>query len=125
MLAGLVQSPSRLEPTRNPDGAERRAALVIADMADLKMISPGAAKLALMHPARAVKPPGGGSGNYVADWVMDAVNDIVGNFDQDIVVETSIDPTLQNAAEHALVDALTQRGEKLGITQGALVAMTP
>ena len=36
MLAGLVQSPSRLAPNHNPDGAERRAALVIADMAELE-----------------------------------------------------------------------------------------
>src|ERR1700734_3543110 len=45
MLAGLVQSPSRLAPNHNPDGAVRRAALVIADMADLKMISASSAKL--------------------------------------------------------------------------------
>ena len=36
MLAGLVQSPSRLAPNHNPDGAERRAALVLADMAELE-----------------------------------------------------------------------------------------
>ena len=59
-----------------------------------------------------MKPPtGAGSVNYVADWVMDAVDDLVGNFDQDIVVQTSIDPALQNAAEQALVEALTQHGE--------------
>src|SRR6202034_273348 len=58
MLAGLVQSPSRLAPNHNPDGAVRRAALVIADMADLKMISASSAKLALAHPARAIKPAG-------------------------------------------------------------------
>ncbi len=34
MLAGLVQSPSRLAPNRNPEGAERRAGLVIAAMAE-------------------------------------------------------------------------------------------
>ena len=56
---------------------------------------------------------------------MDAVDDLVGRFDQDIVVETSIDPTMQDAAEHALTDALTQKGEKFGIGEGALVAMTP
>src|SRR6202007_2675731 len=31
MLAGLVQSPSRLAPNHNPDGAQRRATVVIAD----------------------------------------------------------------------------------------------
>jgi penicillin-binding protein 1A len=125
MLAGLVQSPSRLAPSHNPDGAERRARLVIAAMLEQKMIGDAAARLALAGPARAIKPTAAGSVNYVADWVMDAVDDLIGNLDQDIVVETSIDPMLQNTAEHALVDALAQRGDKLGVSEGALVAMMP
>jgi len=125
LLAGLVQSPSRLVPTRNPDGAQRRATLVIAAMAEQKMIGDDAAKRALANPARAVKPSGGGSVNYVADWVMDAVDDLIGHVDQDIVVDTSIDPTLQGAAEQALVDGLAQKREKLDVEQGAMVAMTP
>jgi penicillin-binding protein 1A len=125
MLAGLVQSPSRLAPNHNPDGAERRAAIVLADMAEQKMITADAEKAALAHPARAVQPAGGGSANYVADWVMDAVDDLIGKFDQDIVVQTTIDPTLQSAAEQALDDVLNQKGDKLNISQGALVAMTP
>ncbi len=125
MLAGLVQSPSRLAPTRNPDGAERRAQLVIAAMWEQKMIGADAEHSALLHPARAKQPSGAGSVNYVADWVMDAVNDLVGNFDQDIVVETTIDPSLQNAAEQALVETVAQRGAKFGVSEGALIAMTP
>ena len=125
MLAGLVQSPSRLAPSRNPDGAERRAGMVIAAMADLKMIGDEAAKRALISPARAIKPSGGGSVNYVADWVMDAVDDLIGHVDQDIVVETSIDPALQSAAEQSLDDVLAQKGDKLNVGEGALVAMTP
>ena len=125
LLAGLVQSPSRLAPSHNPDGAERRARVVLADMADQKLIGEDAEKLALAHPARAVKPAGADSLNYVADWVMDAVNDYVGRFEEDIVVETSIDPALQGAAEHALDDALREKGEKFGISEGAIVAMTP
>jgi penicillin-binding protein 1A len=125
MLAGLVQSPSRLAPSHNPDGAERRAAVVLVDMAEQKMIGEDALKLALAHPARVVRPAGANSVNYVADWVMDAVDDLVGQVDQDIVVETSIDPALQGAAEQALVETLTQKGDKFGIGQGALVAMTP
>jgi penicillin-binding protein 1A len=120
-----VQAPSRLAPSRNPDGAERRAGMVIAAMADLKMIGDEAAKRALITPARAIKPSGGGSVNYVADWVMDAVDDLIGHVDHDIVVETSIDPTLQAAAEQSLDDVLTQKGDKLNVGEGALVAMTP
>ena len=125
LLAGLVQSPSRLAPNRNPEGAERRARVVLTDMAAQKLVGEDAARFALAHPARAVKPAGADSVNYVADWIMDAVDDLVGRFDQDIVVETSIDPALQGAAERALAEALAQKGQKLGIGEGALVAMTP
>ena len=41
------------------------------------------------------------------------------------MVETSIDPALQAAAEKALVDELAQKGEKFDVQQGAIVAMTP
>jgi penicillin-binding protein 1A len=125
MLAGLVQSPSRLAPSHNPDGAERRARVVLTDMAEQKLASDDAVQVALAHPAHAVKAATSGSGNYVADWVMDAVNDIVGRFDEDIVVETSIDPALQGAAERALGEILAQKGDKFGVGEGALVAMTP
>jgi penicillin-binding protein 1A len=125
LLAGLVQSPSRLAPSHNPDGAEHRARLVLADMAEQKLASVDAVRVALVHPARAVKTAAAGSANYVADWVMDAVNDLIGRFDEDIVVETTIDPSLQGAAERALAETLAQKGEKSGVGEGALVAMTP
>jgi penicillin-binding protein 1A len=99
--------------------------VVVTDMAEQNMITAAAAKTALAHPARAVRPAGAGSANYVADWVMDAVDDVVGHFDQDIVVDTSIDPTLQTAAETALSETLEQKGEKLNIGEGAVVTMTP
>jgi penicillin-binding protein 1A len=125
MLAGLVKSPSRLAPSRNPNGAERRAQIVLAAMAEAGFITETMAKSALMQPARAVKPAGAGSVNYVADWIMDVLDDLVGRVEQDLVVETSIDPILQAAAEKALVDELALKGAKLEAGQGALVAMTP
>jgi penicillin-binding protein 1A len=125
LLAGLVKSPSRLSPTKNFDGAEKRARLVLAAMADYSFADPGAVRVALAHPPRIVQPSAGGSVNYVADWVMDAVNELIGRFEQDIVVETTIDPVLQAAAEKSLVDVLSQKSEKFDVEQGALVAMTP
>ena len=35
-----------------------------------------------------MKAAGAGSVNYVADWVMDVLDDLVGHVEQDIVVET-------------------------------------
>src|ERR1700682_3221480 len=39
MLAGLVKSPSRLAPNRNPEGAEKRAQTVLTAMAEAKFIT--------------------------------------------------------------------------------------
>src|ERR1700709_573426 len=44
MLAGLVKSPSRLAPTRNPEGAEQRAQTVLTAMADAGFITQAQAK---------------------------------------------------------------------------------
>ena len=125
MLAGLVKSPSRLAPNRNPAGAERRAQAVLAAMAELGFITETMTKTACAQPAHAVRPAGAGSVNYVADWIMDVLDDLVGRLEQDLVVETSIDPVLQAAAEKALVDELALKGQKLDVAQGAVVAMTP
>ena len=125
MLAGLVKSPSRLAPSRNPNGAERRAQAVLTAMADLGFVTETMATSALAQPARAIKPIGAGSVNYVADWIMDVLDDLVGRVEQDLVIETSIDPVLQAAAEKALVDEIAQKGAKFDVQQGAIVAMTP
>ncbi len=126
MLAGLVKSPSRLAPNRNPDGAERRAHTVLGAMADAGFITEAQAKATIGNPAAyAVKPVGAGTVNYVADWIIDVLDDLVGQVDQNIVVETSIDPKLQSVAEASIIDELAAKSVKFNVTQGALVAMTP
>jgi penicillin-binding protein 1A len=125
MLAGLVKSPSRLAPTRNYDAAQRRSQAVLAAVAAEGFAKEDAVKLALAHPPAIVQPSAGGSANYVADFVLDVLDDLIGHPEQDVVVETSIDPALQTAAEGALVDVLAAKGAKFGVSQGAVVAMTP
>ena len=125
LLAGLVKSPSRLAPTRNFDGAEQRAKVVLAAMAELSFIGRSAERTALARPPRIVAQANNGAVNYVADWVMDALNDTIGHVDDDIVVQTTIDATLQASAEKALNEELAQKGDKNGVAQGALIAMTP
>ena len=125
MLAGLVKSPSRLAPNRNPEGAEKRAQVVLAAMADVHFITAAQAQAAIGHPSYAVKPVGAGTINYVADWIGEVLDDLVGQIDQNIVVETTIDPKLQGVAEAAIIDELAAKSVKFNVTQGALVAMTP
>jgi penicillin-binding protein 1A len=125
MLAGLVKSPSRLAPNRNPEGAEKRAQVVLAAMADAKFITEAQAQASIGHPSYNVKPAGAGTVNYVADWIGEVLDDLVGQVDQNIVVETSIDPKLQSIAEAAVIDELAAKSVKFNVSQGALVAMTP
>ncbi|MBZ6077153.1 transglycosylase domain-containing protein [Microvirga puerhi] len=125
VLAGLVQAPSRLAPNRNPEAAQARAELVIAAMNELGFITPGMTKTALGAPAQPVRQKGAGSMNYAADYVMDVLDDFVGTIESDIVVSTTIDPSLQSAAERALVDELDSKGQKFNVSQGAFVALQP
>ncbi len=125
MLAGLVKSPSRLAPNRNPEGAEQRAQTVLTAMADAKFITEAQAQASIGHPSYHVKPVGAGTVNYVADWIGEVLDDLIGQIDQSVVVETSIDPKLQAVAEAAVIDELAAKSVKFNVSQGALVAMTP
>jgi penicillin-binding protein 1A len=125
LLAGLVKSPSRLAPTRDFNAAETRAKAVLAAMAELHFISPSQEKVAIARPPRIVAQAANGAVNYVADWVMDALNDVVGHVDEDIVVLTSIDGALQADAEKSLTEVFAAKGAKAGVGQGAIVSMTP
>src|SRR6059058_1567466 len=68
MLAGMVQAPSRLAPTHNLEGAQKRSRLVLQAMADTRVISHSRAAA-----ARAARPVVQSSsvptGSYFADWV--------------------------------------------------------
>jgi penicillin-binding protein 1A len=125
MLAGLVQAPSRLAPTRNPAAAQGRASLVVAAMAELGFVSEAQAKAALAGPAVASRGHPGGSANYAADLVMDVLDDFVGTVEGDIAVQTTIDPAIQGAAERALSEELAAKGARYNVGQGALVAIRP
>src|SRR5438034_914993 len=125
MLAGLVKSPSRLAPNRNPEGAEKRAQTVLTAMAEAKFITAAQAQASIGHPSYNMKAAGAGTINYVADWIGEVLDDLIGQIDHNIVVETSIDPKLQSVAEAAVIDELAAKSVKFNVTQGALVAMTP
>jgi penicillin-binding protein 1A len=125
VLAGLMKSPTKLAPNHNLEAANARAAQVITAMAEQGHITEAMAKLALARPAEVVKEKGAGSINYAADYVMDMLDDTVGAIDEDIVVTTTLDETMQANAERALTEELAAKGDKFGVSQGALVALDP
>jgi penicillin-binding protein 1A len=123
MLAGLLPAPSYYAPNRNPEAAKRRAALVLNAMQDGGFITAKQAEEAEKAPAAVASLAMSRSENYVADWIMDVLPYHVGTVDQDIVVETTLDPVLQAAASAALNETLDAEGQKYGVSQGALVAL--
>ena len=125
VIAGLLQAPSRYAPTRNPDTAQARAMTVIGAMRETGYITNDEAKAALFDPAEVKPGSPGGSIGYVADWVADVVPTLIGEIRQDIVVETTVEPRLQTAAEMALVKVIDEEGGERNVSEGAVVAMDP
>lgn len=125
MLAGLMKAPSRYAPNRNPEAAAERAGQVIAAMREEAFITETMAKLAATHPAKARPDQSSGSVNYAADFVVDALDDAVGEIGEDVTVSTTLNVSLQAQAEQALTDVLDRKGAAFGVEQGALVALDP
>ncbi|MEA2935422.1 MAG: penicillin-binding protein [Variibacter sp.] len=125
ILAGLVKSPSKLAPTHNPKAAQKRAQLVLAAMSDAGFITEAAEKNALAQPAKVSRSAASGTAGYAADWIVESLDELVGRVDGDIVVETTIDATLQANAERILAEEIAAKGAKFDVEQGALIVMSP
>jgi penicillin-binding protein 1A len=118
MLAGMVQAPSRLAPTRNLALAQKRSRLVLQEMADAGVITAARARA-----TRSARPVGVASsvptGTFFADWVAPQA---ARAFDADygeVRVATTLDADLQRLAVRAINSA------SIGDAQAALVAMRP
>ena len=124
-LAGMLKAPSHYSPIVSPEASANRAQVVLTAMHDAGYIDDREASLAMSADVRPVRDVAGGSGRYVADWVMDILPSYVSAVDQDIVVDTTIDLRLQTAADKAVSDTLDADGAKYNASQGALVAIAP
>lgn len=119
MLAGLVQAPSRLAPTRNYDLAKKRMRLVLTAMVEEGYLTPAQARSMPMPRLDLRNRNDLPTGTYFADWALPqarAQSD-VGYARQ--TLRTTLDARLQAAARAAVNRA------PLGSAQVALVAMRP
>jgi len=119
MLAGLVQAPSRLNPTRNLKGAQARAARVLQAMVAAGFITEAEARAA--PPARLdVRPEAGPpTGTYFADWAIPQARAQAEDAYGQGEIKTTLDARLQRIARTVVARA------PLGQAQVALVAMRP
>ncbi len=118
MLAGLVQAPSRLAPTRNLAGAQKRSRLVLQEMADTKVITPARARstTSAIPVRRSAKVP---TGTYFADWVAPSAQKAFDSTYGEVKVQTTLDADLQRLAVRAVSNA------GIGDAQAAMVVMRP
>ncbi len=123
MLAGLLKAPSRLSPARDPKAAEERAQLVLGAMREEGYISDSEIKTAMSQPPTKAKSFWSGAQYYAADMVMDQLPGMIGKIDQDLIVDTTLDLTLEKKAEETLAASLDADGEKLNVSQAALVSI--
>src|SRR6478672_2187463 len=112
LLAGLIRSPNRFSPLKNPEGAANERNAVLDRMVELKKIPAGEAaqaKLAKVnaHPKRLLQI----QENYAMDAVQRDLNLILTQDQIDnggMFIYTTLDPNVQNTAQQALETQLTK-----------------
>jgi penicillin-binding protein 1A len=112
LLAGLIRSPNRFSPLKNPEGSAIQRDAVLDRMVALKKITPaqaGQAKKATVvtHPKRMPQI----QENYAMDAVQRALSLILTQDQMDdggLSIYTTLDPSVQNSAQDALEAQLTK-----------------
>ena len=118
MLAGLVQAPSRMAPSKHYERAEARMRVVLSAMEASGYLRAGEARTisspALdMRPGEAALP----TGTYFADWALPEARLRAGPGYARQTLTTTLDARLQGLARDAIARA------PLGGAQAALIAM--
>jgi penicillin-binding protein 1A len=119
MLAGLVQAPSRLAPTKNPERAAKRAKLVLRAMVANGVITEAQAKATPIPQLDVRVRDSIPTGTYFADWAVPQARLLTESGYADVKITTTLDSRLQNIARKVISRAA------LGDAQVAMVAMRP
>jgi penicillin-binding protein 1A len=112
ILAGLIRSPNRLSPLKNPKGAAMQGNVVLDRMVALKKITPAQAEQAKIakitpHPKRLPQI----QENYAMDAVQRDLSQLLTQDQIDnggMSIYTTLDPNVQNAAQDALEKQLAK-----------------
>ncbi|MDB5476595.1 MAG: penicillin-binding protein family [Phenylobacterium sp.] len=122
MLAAVMKSPTNYNPATEPDKNSERTELVLAAMAETGAITPEQRAKASAATPKVWKAAAQGPAQYFLDWIDDQVQHTVGAPRQDLVVETTLDLNLEDAASDA-VRATTARFKAQGVQQAAVVSV--
>ncbi|WP_144300253.1 transglycosylase domain-containing protein [Elioraea rosea] len=122
VIAGLPKAPSRLNPRADPQAAVARGREAVDNMVAAGWLTEAEAARAKAEAARgfASGPPRGRSA--FAEWAEGRLGPVPTTGGA-VMLRATLDPALQEAAERALAAALSSDGARLGIGQGAVVAV--
>ena len=124
MMAGLYKAPAKYAPHVNLPAARARANEVLANMVQAKFMIESQVIGARRNPASAIQRSTSELLNYFLDHAFDRVKELaVGMPTNTLIVKTTIDSSLQKAAEDAVLTHLHQYGEDYGANQAAMVVL--
>ena len=125
MLAGLLVAPSRYAPTNNLKRSQDRARVILALMHEQKYLTTQQFNDAKANPAVLSAAAQAEAGGYFADWVMQSgPSYFTQNTTEDVVLRTTLDQNIQNAAEEAIQLIFETKLKATSRAQIALVVMS-
>lgn len=124
MLAGLFKAPAKYAPHVNLPAARGRANEVLTNLVQSGLMTEGQVVAARRNPASVIDRAKTAAPDYFLDWAFDEVQRLANEGKlkkHSVVVRTTIDTGLQQAAEEAMESSLREFGESYNVKQGALV----
>jgi penicillin-binding protein 1A len=124
MIAGLPKAPSRSAPTENMARATARQHVVLDTMVEAHFITPAQrdqARAQVIHVVQ--RPPIERSLGYAFDLAVAQARSAVGDQVPDLVVHTTIDGAVQQAAAHAITARLGNRAFGRRPLQASFIAL--
>ncbi|MDR3285746.1 MAG: transglycosylase domain-containing protein [Holosporales bacterium] len=126
LLAGVLRAPSRYSPVANPQQAIGRARIVLQVMEDAGYLDAKWKKLidswqeGFFASTHALEK----GSRYFADWVFDNIPSIIGPIEQDIVVTTTLNTTMQKCAEETCKKFYEEFGKEYKYSQTAALVIS-
>ena len=125
LLAGLLVAPSRYAPTNNLTRSQNRAGVIIDLMEAQGLLSATDAAIAKQIPAVLSEAAEAQAGGYFADWVMAYGPDyLTQSTTEDVIIQTTLDQSMQAAAEEAMAQIIEERLDEDSKAQVAIVVMS-
>jgi penicillin-binding protein 1A len=126
MLATLTRAPSVFSPRRDLLAAQQRATWVLDAMVETGAITESQAAQARAHPAIVIDRTKLDARNYFLDTAADEAKGLAGpKATGDLIVHTTLEPALQEAARLAAARAIARSGKRLKVSEAAVVMMHP